>query len=169
VTPSAHSHFPDASFTTTLRLSLTSDSNLQTDFSDLSQAHDKSGILQSRTIFIKLIADEVEAGIPSSRIVLGGFSQGGAMSLFTGTTIPHKLAGVFGLSSYLLMGSDIKRFADEAKGINKDTPFFMGHGDRDPLVRYEWGVKTADVLGTELGHTVEFKTYRWVSPKYCYD
>ena len=87
------------------------------------------------------------------------------MSLFTGTTIPHKLAGVVGLSSYLLLGSDIKRFADEAKGINKDTPFFMGHGDRDPLVRYEWGVKTADVLRTELGHTVEFKTYRWVTPK----
>lgn len=83
------------------------------------------------------------------------------MSIFTGTTIPHKLAGVFGLSSYLLMGNKIKELAEEAKGVNKDTPFFMGHGDADPLVKYEWGVKTAEALTAELGHTkVEFKTYK---------
>lgn len=84
------------------------------------------------------------------------------MSLFTGATTPNKLAGVFGLSSYLLMGDKIKELAaKEAKGINSDTPFFMGHGDADPLVRYEWGVKTAEALKGELGHTkVEFKTYK---------
>jgi len=132
-----------------------------TDFSGLSQAHDEPGILRSRAVFTKLITDEVAAGIPSSRIVLGGFSQGGAMSLFTGATIPHKLAGVFGLSSYLLMGNKIKELAAEAKGINRDTSFFMGHGDVDPTVRYEWGVKTAEALKTELGHTkVHFETYR---------
>ena len=83
------------------------------------------------------------------------------MSLFTGVTTPHKMAGVFGLSSYLLMGNKIKELAEEAKSINKDTPFFMGHGDADPLVRYEWGVKTAEALRMELGHTkVDFQTYK---------
>lgn len=132
-----------------------------TDFSGLSQAHDEPGILRSRNTITKLIADEVATGIPSSRIVLGGFSQGGAMSLFTGATTTHKLAGVFGLSSYLLMGNKIKELAAEAKGVNKDTPFFLGHGDSDPLVRHDWGVKSAEVLRTELGHTkVDFRTYR---------
>jgi predicted esterase len=99
--------------------------------------------------------------MPSSRIVIGGFSQGGAMSLFTGATTPHKLAGMFGLSSYLLLGDKIKELAEEAKGINKETPIFMGHGDADLLVKYEWGVKTAEALRTELGHTkVDFRTYK---------
>ena len=82
------------------------------------------------------------------------------MSLFTGATTPHKLAGVFGLSSYLLMGNKIKELAAEAKGVNKDTPFFMGHGDADEVVKYQWGQQTAEVLKKQLGHNVEFKTYR---------
>lgn len=82
------------------------------------------------------------------------------MSLFTGATTPHKLAGVFGLSSYLLLGNKINELAAEAKGINRDTPFFMGHGNADQLVKYEWGVKTAEALKTELGHKeVDFHTY----------
>jgi predicted esterase len=134
---------------------------VQTDFSGLSQAHDEPGILRSRNTITKLITDEIAAGIPSSRIVIGGFSQGGAMSLFTGATTTYKLAGVFGLSSYLLMGNKIKELAEETKGINEDTPFFMGHGDADPLIKYDWGVKTAEALRTELGHTkVEFLTYK---------
>jgi len=130
-----------------------------TDFSDLKQAHDEAGILRSRTVFSKLIKDEIDAGIPSNRIVLGGFSQGGAMSIFTGTTTPYKLAGVFGLSCYLVLGDKIKDFAKEANEANKDTPFFMGHGDADEVVKYGWGQQTAEVLRKELGHKVEFKTY----------
>jgi len=83
------------------------------------------------------------------------------MSLFTGATTPHKLAGVFGLSSYLLLGDKIKELAEAAKGINKETPILMGHGDADPLIKYEWGMKTAEALKTELGHTrVDFRTYK---------
>jgi predicted esterase len=83
------------------------------------------------------------------------------MSLFTGATTPHKLAGVFGLSSYLLLGDKIKELAEGAKGINKETPILMGHGDADPLIKYEWGMKTAEALKTELGHTrVDFRTYK---------
>lgn len=83
------------------------------------------------------------------------------MSLFTGVTTSHKLAGVFGLSSYLLMGNKVKDLAkEEAKEANKDTPFFMGHGDADEVVRYEWGQQTAEFLRKDLGHQVQFKTYK---------
>ena len=83
------------------------------------------------------------------------------MSLFTGATTPHKLAGVFGLSSYLLLGDKVKELAEGGKGINKETPIFMGHGDADPHIKYEWGMKTAEALKTELGHTrVDFRTYK---------
>lgn len=98
--------------------------------------------------------------MPSDRIVLGGFSQGGAMSLFTGSTTTHKLAGIFGLSSYLVLGEKVKALAEEHGNVNRETKWFMGHGDADPLVRYEWGVKTAEMLKTELGvRDLEFKTY----------
>ncbi|KEF61944.1 uncharacterized protein A1O9_03516 [Exophiala aquamarina CBS 119918] len=131
-----------------------------TDFDDLKQAHDEVGILRSRTTFTKFITDEISAGIPSNRIILGGFSQGGAMSLFTGITTPHKLGGIFGLSCYLVLGDKIKDFAKEASEANKDTPIFMGHGDSDPLVKLSWGQQTAEVLKKELGHKVEMKVYR---------
>ncbi|KIX10299.1 uncharacterized protein Z518_01381 [Rhinocladiella mackenziei CBS 650.93] len=132
----------------------------QADFSALKQAHDEPGILRSRTTFSKLITDEIDSGIPSNRIILGGFSQGGAMSIFTGVTTPYKLGGVFGLSCYLLMGDKIKDLAKEAQDANKDTPFFMGHGDADEVVKYQWGQQTAEFLKNELGYRVEFKTYR---------
>lgn len=82
------------------------------------------------------------------------------MSLFTGLTIPHKLGGVFGLSCYLLLGEKIKELVKESNDANKDTPFFMGHGDADQVVKYAWGQQTADVLTKQLGYKVEFKTYR---------
>lgn len=92
--------------------------------------------------------------------MLGGFSQGGAISIFTGVTTPHKLGGVFGLSCYLVMGNKVKELAKEVNSPNKDTPFFMGHGDADQVVKYTWGQQTAEFLRNELGHKVEFKTYR---------
>lgn len=80
------------------------------------------------------------------------------MSLFTGLTTSTKLGGVFGLSSYLLLLDTIKEHEAEGKAANKETPFFMGHGDEDPLVRYEWGQKTAEVIKS-MGYAVDFKTY----------
>ena len=118
----------------------------QTSFNELDQAHDEVGILRSRGVLSKMITDEVNAGIPSNRIILGGFSQGGAMSIFTGLTTPVKLGGVFGLSCYLVLHNKIKQFVEEAKDANKETPFFMGHGDADEVVKYRWGQQTAEVL-----------------------
>ena len=132
---------------------------VKTTFSELDQAHDEPGILRSRTLLTKFITEEAEAGVPSERVVLGGFSQGGAMSLFTGVTTPQKLAGVFGLSCYLVLGNKIKDYAEESKGANKDTRIFMGHGDADEVVKHKWGEQSAEALRKELGHKVEFRTY----------
>ncbi|MCJ1403602.1 hypothetical protein MMC11_006825 [Xylographa trunciseda] len=128
-----------------------------TTFNDLQSAHDEVGILRSRDYFNSLVADEVAKGIPSTRIVLGGFSQGGAISLFTGATSPLKLGGIFGLSAYLLLHHKIADFIPAAQP-NKDTPIFMGHGDADPTVRYPWGQRTAAAL-RDLGYAVDFRTY----------
>ncbi|KAI9817468.1 MAG: hypothetical protein M1827_001078 [Pycnora praestabilis] len=128
-----------------------------TTFDELAQAHDEPGILSSRNYFNTLISGETSKGIPSSRIVLGGFSQGGAISLFTGLTCPQKLGGIFGLSSYLLMHTTLKTYVPK-DNPNKETPIFMGHGDVDPLVKPEWGRRTAEAL-KEWGWTVDLKMY----------
>ncbi len=99
----------------------------------------------------------MEKGIPSDRIILGGFSQGGAISLFAGITCPHKLAGIVGLSSYLLMEGKVKEYVP-TENPNKETPIFMGHGAVDLLVKYQWGKQTADVL-KGWGWSVDLKTY----------
>jgi len=130
-----------------------------TTFNDLQgKSHDEAGILKSRDYFNSLIKAETDKGIPSSRIILGGFSQGGAMALFSGITCPQKLGGIVGLSSYLLLHTKVDEFIPK-DNPNKDTPIFIGHGDSDPLVKYEWGQKTAQFL-KERGFKVDFRTYK---------
>ncbi|KAJ9635439.1 hypothetical protein H2201_003101 [Coniosporium apollinis] len=125
--------------------------------SDIAQREDEPGIIRSRNYFHEVINQEMAKGIPSERIVIGGFSQGGAISLLAGITCPHKLGGIFGLSSYLLLQGRIKDMVP-AQNPNKDTPIFMGHGDADQVVRYEWGKRTAEKL-KEWGWNVDFRTY----------
>jgi len=100
--------------------------------------------------------------------VLGGFSQGGAMSLFSGLTGPKKLGGIVGLSCYVLLKDKFKDLAVEAGNVNKETKIFMGHGDVDPVVRYEFGTKSLDFL-RQAGYSIDFTTYPGVghnvSPK----
>ncbi|KAI0475150.1 Phospholipase/carboxylesterase/thioesterase [Xylariaceae sp. FL0804] len=130
-----------------------------TDFGDLAnRSEDERGILASQRVFHALIQDEINAGIPTERIVLGGFSQGGAMSLMAGITSPTKLAGIFGLSCYLLLKDKVQSLVP-AENPNKQTPILMGHGDADQVVRYQWGQMTASKL-REWGWNVDFKTYR---------
>lgn len=127
-------------------------------FDDIQQREDEPGIRRSQAYLHSLIATEIEKGIPSERIVLGGFSQGGAMSLMSGVTCPTKLGGIFGLSCYLLLQGKLKDMVPESNP-NKATQIFMGHGDSDQVVKYQWGQKTADKL-KEWGWTVDFKTYK---------
>ena len=92
------------------------------------------------------------------RYTIGGFSQGGAISLFTGISCPDKLAGIFGLSSYLLLHNEIKDYVN-SENANRITPIFMGHGDVDPMVKHEWGLDTSNIL-KGMGWKVDFRTYK---------
>lgn len=80
------------------------------------------------------------------------------MSLMAGLTAPQKLGGIFGLSCYLLLQGKLKEKIAEAGSANDRTKIFMGHGDADQVVRYEWGELTAKKL-KEWGHEVDFRTY----------
>jgi len=82
------------------------------------------------------------------------------MSLFAGLTCPQKLGGIFGLSSYMLLQGKLKEKIEQAGGANNTTKIFMGHGDSDQVVRYDWGKLTADKL-KEWGHEVDFNTYEY--------
>jgi len=127
-------------------------------FDNLQSQQDEVGILKSQTYFHDLIKKEIDGGIPSERIVLGGFSQGGAMSIFSGVTSRHKLGGIFGLSCYMLLHNKIQSFIPP-DNANLQTPIFMGHGDSDPLVKPEWAEQTSKIL-KDWGYKVNLKMYR---------
>ncbi|PYI03474.1 Phospholipase/carboxylesterase [Aspergillus sclerotiicarbonarius CBS 121057] len=128
------------------------------DFEEAIRHQDEPGALRSRDYFNALIKEQMDQGIKPSRIVLGGFSQGGAMSLFTGLTNKEKLGGVFGLSCYLLLHDRVKNYIPEDYP-NKKTPFFIGHGLEDEMVKYDFGKQSAKML-EDLGlEDVKFHSY----------
>lgn len=111
----------------------------------------------SQAYFHELIQKEIDDGIPADRIVLGGFSQGGAMSMFAGLTSKVRLGGIVALSSYLLLSL---KFADlvPKPEFNKETPIFMAHGDSDQVVNFELGKKSYDLL-KDMGYKPTLKIY----------
>ncbi|KAI9768972.1 MAG: hypothetical protein M1840_004568 [Geoglossum simile] len=127
-----------------------------TSVDDLAEVEDEAGMLRARDYFHSLIREEQAKGIASERIVIGGFSQGAAITLLSGATCPTKLGGIFMLSGYLPLRYKIRDMV--RNNPNKDTKIFIGHGEADPLVKYEWAVKTKEKL-KELGYTVSFNGY----------
>jgi phospholipase/carboxylesterase len=118
-------------------------------------AQDEVGIRGSHATVGSLIRRENERGIPTNRIVLAGFSQGGAMALFSGTRHAEKLAGIMGLSCYMLLEAS---FTAERCPANQATPVFLGHGTQDPVVSITLGETTRRLLeGT--GYAVEWHQY----------
>jgi len=113
------------------------------EFSNINGRHDESGMLSSVQIINGIITEQVNAGISSKRIILGGFSQGGVMSLLTGLTSEISLGGIVALSSYCPLHT---KFANMISDTNRKTPVFMGHGTDDQTVRFDWGVKTREIL-----------------------
>ncbi|GAB1312160.1 Acyl-protein thioesterase 1 [Madurella fahalii] len=131
----------------------------------LRRNEDEAGILLSQAYFHELIQKEIDSGIPADRIVIGGFSQGGAMSIFSGLTAKVKLAGIVALSSYLLLSL---KFADlvPKPEVNKETPIFMAHGDSDQVVNIELGKKSFDLL-KGMGYNPKFKIYEGMGHSAC--
>ncbi|KAF3822461.1 hypothetical protein GH733_007835 [Mirounga leonina] len=127
---------------------------------------DEPGIKQAAENVKALIEQEVKNGIPSNRIVLGGFSQGGALSLYTALTTQQKLAGVTALSCWLPLQASFPQ--GPISGINRDISILQCHGDCDPLVPLMFASLTAEKLKTLVNPVnVTFKTYEGMKHSSC--
>jgi phospholipase/carboxylesterase len=122
---------------------------------DRRTAEDASGIRASQTAISQWIRGENARGISTSRIVLAGFSQGGAMALYAGTRYPERLAGIMGLSCYQVLAES---FAAERAAANQSTPVFLAHGTQDPVVPQALGVAACRQLQA-AGYAVEWHAY----------
>jgi phospholipase/carboxylesterase len=121
----------------------------------IADKQDAEGIRLSIAEVEALIARENERGVPSHRIVLAGFSQGGAMTLSAGLRHGQALAGLLVLSAYLPLHETIEA---ERHGANHGTPIFWGHGSADPVVPLALGQQSRTLLET-LGHRIDWHTY----------
>ena len=122
---------------------------------DRSAKEDVAGFAAADSSVRELIDREVARGIPTSRIVLAGFSQGGAVSLYSAPRLAEKLAGVIALSCYLPRES---AFLAERSAANDTTPLFIAHGNADPVVPATAGLRARDYLKAQ-GYRVEWHEY----------
>ncbi|XP_024598361.1 LOW QUALITY PROTEIN: acyl-protein thioesterase 1 [Neophocaena asiaeorientalis asiaeorientalis] len=127
---------------------------------------DETGVKQAAERVKALIDQEVKNGIPSNRIILGGFSQGGALSLYTALTTQQKLAGVTALSCWLPLRASFPQ--GPISGVNRDISILQCHGVLDPLVPLMFGSLTAERLKTLVNPAnVTFKTYGGMMHSSC--
>jgi phospholipase/carboxylesterase len=122
---------------------------------NITERADLDGVRRSQRQVEALIEHEASRGVSPARIVLAGFSQGGAIALFAGLRHPQRLAGIVALSTYLI-GPDF--LAAEASSANRDVPIFMAHGTRDPVVQLAWGASSRRALEA-AGWSVEWHEY----------
>jgi len=116
---------------------------------------DEQGVRASQRAIEALIEREKKRGLTAARIVLAGFSQGGAMALQTGLRHPERLAGLLVLSSFLPLPDTL---AAEASPANRDVPIFMAHGTHDPLIPVSRARDSRDRL-LALGYRVQWREY----------
>lgn len=125
------------------------------EITEFGRQEDAAGIRDSEQILRGLIQKEIERGIKAERIVLAGFSQGGAIVLHTGLRFPQRLAGILALSTYLPLAETL---AGEAHPANAAIPIFMAHGTDDRTIECSLGQRSADLLKRH-GANVEWRTY----------
>jgi phospholipase/carboxylesterase len=119
------------------------------------RTEDATGIRESAETVRQYIEREIAGGVPEHRILIAGFSQGGAIALQTALRHPQRLAGVLALSTYLPLRETLAR---EASPANRDTPILMCHGQRDPIVPVALGEASRDFLRS-LGYPVQWRGY----------
>lgn len=112
---------------------------------DPNEPEDELGINAACKRIHELISDQEKMGVASERIMLGGFSQGGALALYSALKFPKKLAGVVALSCWLPLFRSFPAAASEA---NKSTPILQCHGDQDFVVPFSWGKASEMVLSS---------------------
>ena len=116
---------------------------------------DSAGIRASAAAVTELVDREIERGMPAERIVLAGFSQGGAIALHTALRDPRPLAGVLALSTYLPLAATL---ASERSAANASIPLFMAHGTDDPVLSFELA-ETSRLALEALGYDVDWHAY----------
>ena len=114
---------------------------------------DAAGVQDSTAIVEALIAREVERGIVAERIVIAGFSMGGAVVINTALETSHALAGLMVLSTYVPIPSAI-----DSSTSSRDIPVFMAHGTFDPMLPLQWGQLSAEKL-QDAGFEIEWRDY----------
>jgi phospholipase/carboxylesterase len=122
---------------------------------EIAQRQDEGGVRESIAFVQGLIARENARGVPSERIVVAGFSQGGAIALASGLRHPERLAGVVALSTYLPIAESS---AGERSEANRALPIFMAHGSLDPVVGHALGQMSRSYL-EQLGYAVQWHSY----------
>ena len=120
------------------------------DFDD--RQHDREGIHASKALISTVIDCEINRGIDASRIILAGFSQGGAIALFTGLTSEHQLGGIMALSTYLPLSDEL------ATSLEKSPPILMIHGKMDEVINIQYAETSRQHLISK-GATVQWETY----------
>ena len=121
----------------------------------LEAEQDEVGITSSAAMLNLMVEQEMQRGIASERIILAGFSQGGAVALYAGLTSDRPLAGVMALSAYLPLHN---RLGPELVYPVNIPSIFMAHGKRDNVVPYTYGEASMKRIG-ELGFSVDWNTY----------
>src|SRR6266513_1905869 len=116
---------------------------------------DERGVRASQASIETLIGRERERGTKPERLVLAGFSQGGAIALHTGLRHPERIAGVMALSTYVPLG---EKLSAEASTANRDVPIFMAHGSYDPIIPLARAEQSRKLLES-LGYPVQWREY----------
>ena len=127
------------------------------DISDAAiRREDEAGVRASQQLVEDLLAREKSRGMAANRIVLAGFSQGGAIALQTGLRHGERLAGVMALSTYVPLADTL---ASEANPANRGVPIFMAHGSADPMIAFARATASRDLL-QQQGYAPEWHEYR---------
>ena len=122
---------------------------------DIADKQDAVGMQESQATVEQLITSVIEEGIPSSNIIIAGFSQGGAVAYHTALRSEHKLAGILAMSTYLAFADEVE---NDRSAVNKQIPIFASHGTIDPVVPVQLGQLSANKLES-LGYDLKWKTY----------
>ncbi|MBE0626882.1 MAG: alpha/beta hydrolase [Burkholderiales bacterium] len=127
------------------------------DISDAAiRREDEDGVRDSQQRVEALLAREKSRGVGANRIVLAGFSQGGAIALQTGLRHAERLAGIMALSTYVPLA---EKLAAEASPANREVSIFMAHGTADPMIAFARARESRDLL-LQQGYTLEWHEYR---------
>jgi len=128
-------------------------------------AEDQQGIRDAADLLQQYISEEEKAGIPRKRIMVGGFSQGGAVALYSSLAYEKQkaepLAGVIGLSCWMPLHKQFNGIK-----VNTETPVFQGHGETDPLVKFSFGKLTAEAI-SKFNKNHVFKSYQGMGHSSC--